>query len=118
MSDFFEKPYSAEDLVGEANCGVFVLSGIDTIDTLPDIPCKYAMIASWTVGVTAARTVKTGAAAATEGSGTAGVEMYWGFKNKLFAQLFTGQRTEMLPVRNVNQICVKGAGTVFYAWFN
>lgn len=108
---------SPDDLTGEVICGSETLPGIGTVRNLPDVPCRYAMIASWTVGTDTARTAKTGASAATQGSGSAGVEMYFGFEGKLFAQLFTGERTELFRVNNLNQLCVSGSGTVYYACF-
>lgn len=110
--------YSLTDVLGDAFCQGLQLSGLGTIDTLPDIKCKFAMIGQWTVGPDPARTVKTGASAATQGSGSAGVEIYWGFRGTLAFQLFTGQRTELLPVNNLKQISVSGNGVIYYAWFN
>jgi len=110
--------YSLTEVKGLAQCQGFAMSGLGTIDTLPDIPCKYAVISQWTVGSDPARTAKTGASAATEGSGSAGVEVYWGFNGVLAFQLFTGQRTELLPINNLNQISVSGNGVLYYAWFS
>lgn len=109
--------YSLTEVKGLAQSQGFAMSGLGTIDTLPDIDCKFAVIGQWTVGSDPARTVKTGASAATEGSGSAGVEVYWGFNGVLAFQLFTGQRTELLPINNLQQLCVSGNGVLYYAWF-
>lgn len=117
MAQDLIQTYSLEDLQGLANCGTKALAGHGTLIVLPDQPCKFAMLSSWTVGVDNSRTAKTGATASTKGSGSAGVEIYWGFNGQLFGQLFTGERTEMLPINNLNQICASGTGQLFYAWF-
>ncbi len=112
------KNFTPGDLTGVADCSSMELSGITVVDRLPDVPCKYAVLSQWTVDDSLARTVKPGATASSPTSGNAGDEMYWGFNGKVFAQLFTGERTEMLRVNNLNQICVKGNGTLYYAWFS
>lgn len=111
------KLYSLADLEGLAQCGSITLGGLSAITPLPDIPCRFAMLSSWTVTTALARTAKAGATASTKGSGSAGVEIYWGFNNQLFGQLFTGEQTPLLPVNNLRQLCAKGTGELFYAWF-
>lgn len=121
MAQDLIQTYTLEDLRGIANCGTVTLlgHGNSNLVTLPDQPCKFAMLSQWTVGVDNSRTAKTGATASTKGSGSAGVEIYWGFNGKLFGQLFTGERTEMLPINNLNQLCASGTSgaILFYAWF-
>lgn len=112
-----ENELKISGLKGVVNTQAFPLPGIDAeVIQLPDRACKWAMLANWTVVGDDARTAKPGANAATPNSGNPDVEMYWGFNGKLFAQLFTGNTTDFLPVNNLNQICIKGNGTVYVAW--
>lgn len=104
-------------LTGRVVCGALPLNGVagDPV-FLPDIDCKFVILSNLTV--TDAGAAKPGATASQQGSGNAGVEMYWGFNGKTFAQLFTGSQTDMIRVNNAQQINVRGTGTVYYACFN
>lgn len=104
------------DLKGEVVCGAMPLGGLTATQPLPYIPCKYVILSNLTVDDDGA--AKSGATASQQGSGSAGVEMYWGFNGKTFAQLFTGGQTDMIRVNNAQQINVRGNGTVYYACFN
>ena len=104
------------DLTGEVVCGAMPLSGLTVTKPLPYIKCKYVILSNLTVDDAGA--AKAGATASQQGSGNAGVEMYWGFNGKTFAQLFTGGQTDMIRVNNAQQINVRRNGTVYYACFN
>lgn len=104
------------NLEGRVVCGALPLGGPTVTNKLPYIPCKYVILSNLTVDDAGA--AKPGATASQQGSGNAGVEMYWGFNGKTFAQLFTGGQTDMIRVNNAQDINVRGNGTVYYACFN
>lgn len=112
-----QQQYSGSDVRGVAKVFVFPLSGITVVDQLPDIPCKFVELSNWTVGNDPNRTVKTGASAAQPNTGNAGVEMYYGFNGILYAQLFTGNTSPLYQINNLQQICVKGNGVLYVAYF-
>jgi len=82
---------------------------------LGDAKCEFVQLALWT----ASDAPDTGTQDLTDSfmadGGTASLDpakqaehpIYYGFNGRLFAQLFPGQTTGLIPVSNLNQICAK-----------
>ena len=87
---------------------------------LPDIPCKFVKLSNWN---TANDSVQTVDAASASGSYLdVSKEVYYGFNGIIIAQLFPAQSTEMLPISNLNQVCLQarvgsGGRELWYAWW-
>lgn len=117
MDALLLQKYSSSDLKGVAKVYVHQCSGLTVVDVLPDIECKFVELSNWTVLGDSARTAKAGASAAQPNTGSAGVEMYYGFNGVLYAQLFTGNTSPLYQINNLQQICVKGSGLLYVAYF-
>jgi hypothetical protein len=104
---------------GETGASSIVIPADKTI-RLPHQPCKFVMLSNWNVGDDTAFTAKAvaGSASLVEDDLQ---EFYYGFRGRLIAQLFSSRSTELLPVSNCNEICVRArpaaSATVYYAWF-
>jgi hypothetical protein len=86
---------------------------------LPYQPCRYALLSNWNV-----QNDPTLAYKSLSGSGLyedAGFEIYYGFGGVYCVQLFPSQNSGLLPISNLDQICVRSrAGSsvqLWYAWF-
>lgn len=93
--------------------------GDGELKRLPDQPCKFAVISNWNVQDVPSFTIKaTGASGFYDDSAD---EVYYGFNGIIMGQIMPARSTELLPVNNLNQICVRtrpgDSITIWYAWF-
>jgi len=86
---------------------------------LPYQPCKYALLANWNT-----LNEPTLGYRNLSGNGLyedAGLELYYGFNGVYVAQLFPSQNSGLLPVANLDMICVRtrpgSSVPLWYAWF-
>lgn len=86
---------------------------------LPHQPCRYALLANWNTQNEPSFSYKS-----LSGSGLyedGGYEIYYGFNGVFVAQLFPSQNSGLLPISNLDQICVRSRPGVnvqlWYAWF-
>ena len=96
-----------------------ILVPADKLVRLPDQPCKFAMLSNFNIQNDSAFTLKA--------SGTGGLyqdigeEVYYGFNGIVIAQLFPAESTQLLPVNNLDQVCLRtrpgDSITIWYAWF-
>jgi len=93
---------------------------LNKIVRLADQACRFAIVSNWSTDDTTALAEKADAGVP-ESDLDDMQEIYYGFGGQLIGQLFVGQQTEILPVSNLNQICVRSrpgkTGRVYYAWF-
>lgn len=86
---------------------------------LPYQPCRYALLANWNVQNEPSLSYKPqGLSGFYEDSNN---EIYYGFSGVYVAQLFPSQNSGLLPISNLDQICVRSRPGVsvqlWYAWF-
>lgn len=106
--DGYEGTGQADSILVESNTTV----------RLPYRPCRFVQIFLWNTTNDESFALKSAPAAiASENS----EELYWGFGGVLVGQLFTGDKTDLIPVSNTNQITIrkpKGTDTqVYFAWY-
>jgi hypothetical protein len=93
----------------------------DKIIRLPDQPCRFAVLSNWSTDDTPIMAEKSDAGVP-ESDLDNMQEIYYGFGGQLIAQLFVGQSSEMFPVSNLNQICIRArpgqSARVYFAWFS
>lgn len=84
---------------------------------LPNQPARYLILSNWNVQNDPAMTIKGGAGSLLE---ELGEEVYWGFNGVYAHQLFPSQTTGLIPVNNLQQICLRtrtgDSITVWYSW--
>lgn len=111
MSKFY-----LEDYKGDAFAGSVTVAVGATV-RLPDIDCKFVKLARWNASDDGAFTV------AGAGFLNTNDEIYYGFAEVIFGQLFVSQTTDLLPVSNLKQIQLRvpakaaAAATVHYVYF-
>jgi hypothetical protein len=92
----------------------------DKLVRLPDQPCKFALLSNWSTEDTPLLPEKSDAGVPESDLDNL-QELYYGFNGRLVAQLLDGRSTELLPVANLSQICVRTrpgqSGTLYFAWF-
>ena len=93
---------------------------LNKIVRLPDQPCRFAIVSNWSTDDTSTLAEKADAGLPESDLDNL-EEIYYGFGGQLIGQLFVGQSTEILPVSNLNQICIRArpgkTGRVYFAWF-
>lgn len=106
-----------EGYEGKADCSS-VLIAVNASVRLPDQPCKFVRLARWNVSDNEAFTVD-----ATANRYEANNEVYYGFKGKLFGQLYMSDTSDLIPVSNLNQITIRStaklgaAVRVYFSWY-
>lgn len=109
------------DFQGISDAGSLNVAADVTV-RLPNQPCKLVMLSNWTVADEPTFSPKGTAAFSLPDDADDASEMYYGFNGRIIAQLFAGQSTQLIPVANLNQICVRStpgsSGVIWYAWFS
>jgi hypothetical protein len=98
-------------------------SSIDVADgelkRLPNQPCRFVMLANWNVTNTPEFNLEAVAPATIIEESEE--EVYYGFNGVLFAPLIPTRTTDLLPVANCDQVCVRSRPTksrvIYFAWF-
>jgi len=110
MNDIVEK--SQAEGVGQSSSIVATPAGV----RLPKQPAKYVILSNWNVANDAAFTRK----AATDIMEALEEEVYWGFNGVYAHQLFPGRSTELIPVNDLSQICIRSRPSenivVWFSW--
>lgn len=91
---------------GNANSGVMIVAAGASV-RLPDIPCRAIKLSRW--NVTDDEQFTTVVAGPVE---EADIEVYYGFNGVLFAPLFPGRETDILPINNANIITLRAPAKV------
>jgi hypothetical protein len=109
------------DYKGDADAGSLDIPADKTV-RLPDNPCRFVMLSNLTVTDAAALTTPKNAALSSQPKDAAdNTELYWGIDGRISGQLFAGESTVLLPVKNTNKISIRAAagatGRVHYTWF-
>jgi len=83
---------------------------------LPVQEARYVLLSNWNVQNNAAFTRK----AASDIMEALEDEVYWGFNGVYAHQLFPGRTTELIPVNDLSQICLRSRPsesiTIWYSW--
>lgn len=95
--------------------------------SLPNRPARFVMMSNWNVENNSNFTYKSGTESAgsravTEAAyGGAGAEVLWGFRGTYAHQLFAGQTTILIPITNLEDICLRTrpgqSVTIWYSFF-
>lgn len=113
MANYFD------DFEGKAG-GSSLFVPLGRMVRLPDQPCRFVMLSHFNVLNNAAYSFRTVSGDSLYEN--AGEEIYYGFHGILTGQLFPSQNTGLLPVSNLNQICLQGRpgveATIWYSWFS
>lgn len=96
-----------------------MLEVIENGARLPNQPCKFAMLSNWNVDDDPSMAFKP--VSSDNLVANAGFEVYYGFNGIYVAQLLMGHVTDLLPISNLDQICVRSrpssTARVWFAWF-
>jgi hypothetical protein len=115
----FKSPTDMDSFEGFA-AGSSILVPDGKLVRLPNQRCRYAMLSHWNV-INNASSFAFRTVSGDQMYENAGDEVYFGFNGVLVAQLFPSQSTGLLPVNNLDQICLRSRPgddiTIWYAWF-
>jgi hypothetical protein len=108
-----------EDFEGVAASSTFPIEADKTM-RLPDQPCRFVQLFHWNTGddMSLTRKADIGLLGSSKDDEN---EVYYGFGQRLCGQLFVGEHTDLIPVKNLNQIIVRTrpskTATIYVAWF-
>ena len=85
---------------------------------LPFTPAIAVMLSNWNVDNDPALSLKAGSGAADFAPDDLN-EIYWGFNGVYAHQLFASQCTDIIPVTNLQDVCLRSrAGQTVTIWFS